>query len=615
MEEWEIGYSKENPSIKQPLEVKTANFDKPETLLGETIDGRFLIEKDLTEGGADKGGIGLVYLAEDLKHLKRKVVVKILQKAALENENVVRKFQHEKEALIRLDHQNIIRLLDSGQLSDGNSFLVLEFIEGYSLNSKLQKEKVLSLAECAYLVEKISNALRHAHSKKILHRDLKPANVMLTPQDEIFDHVRLIDFGIARVENPALAPATRMPQAMGTLAYMAPEQLEGKIDQNPAVDVYALAVMTYKMLTGSLPYLPENEVQLHLLQVQGLQKLPSQIRPEISETVDALIRQGLDYDPKNRPQDIREFGQNLANALRKTDNPGRNHSPGNIIAQPPGDSANENVVPSPTMPSIPPVAPAAQFVNDREIPEIGGRRKSGSRKFPLIAALGLLIAAALGALAAFILWKNSQIPAATNKDTSNSAAANPVLNTNSNKSTNAPRRELSFYLNVQKMRDGKPFEEPFRSSGQEIFESGYKFKMNIKPDADGFVYLFNEAEEQNSAVYNILYPTPKTNNGSAQTAGKQAIETNFNSFGGTKGTELIWIIWTADKQDDLEAARQSAFNANGIVKDEKSLRQLKDFLQKHGSEKTEVRKDSANQQTILQGNGDVIVYRLELEHR
>lgn len=206
-EEWEIGYSREITAAAPLNEAKTVSFDKPDKLIGQMLDGRFLIEKDLTEGGADAGGIGLVYLAQDLKLLGKEVVVKILQNAAAQNENIVRKFQHEKEALIRLDHPNIVRILDSGTLSDGNPFMVMDFIEGYSLRRKLRDHRKLPLAECAHLIETIGTALGVAHSKKVLHRDIKPENVMLTPEAEGYERVRLIDFGIARVEESKLAAA------------------------------------------------------------------------------------------------------------------------------------------------------------------------------------------------------------------------------------------------------------------------------------------------------------------------------------------------------------------------------------------------------------------------
>ena len=103
------------------------------------IDGRFLIEKNLTDAGADAGGIGIVFLARDMKLMGRKTVVKILQKAMLAVDEIARKFQHEKEALIRLDHPNIVRILDSGNLSDGNPYLVMEYIPGNSLRRRMRE--------------------------------------------------------------------------------------------------------------------------------------------------------------------------------------------------------------------------------------------------------------------------------------------------------------------------------------------------------------------------------------------------------------------------------------------------------------------------------------------
>jgi hypothetical protein len=182
--------------------------------------------------------------------------------------------------------------------------------------------------------------------------------------------------------------------------------------------------------------------------------------------------------------------------------------------------------------------------------------------------------------------------------------------------SNEQTRELSYHLIVQKMRDGKPFEEPFKSSGQEIFENGYKFKMNFQADADGYVYVFNEDKDgTGNPVYNILYPTPKTNNGSAKVNAKEKIETNNNTFRGARGTEIVWLIWTAEKRDDLESARQSAFDAQGTLKDEANVKKLRDYLDKYGGEKNEVQKDSKSQQTIVKGKGNVIVQRIELEHR
>jgi hypothetical protein len=233
---------------------------------------------------------------------------------------------------------------------------------------------------------------------------------------------------------------------------------------------------------------------------------------------------------------------------------------------------------------------------------VAAKRKS---KMPIYLAFGFLVLTAIASLLGFVYWKSLQP-----SENSNTA---PIIEETSDAFF---QRELIYFLDVQKMRDGKPFEEPFKSSGQEVFENGYKFKLNIKSDATGFIYLFNEDKDASGKiVYNILFPTPKINNGLATVAANKEVGTNFNTFGGTRGTEIVWLIWTKDKTDYLEAARQSAFDANGAVKDEKNTRQLSDFLQKYSKEKSEASKDSANQQTVVKGKGETVVYRIELEHR
>jgi len=152
-EEWEIDSSKAHTNLD---DVKPAARAVDDEMVGQMLDDRFLIEKDLTEGGADEGGIGLVYLAQDMKLMGKKVVVKILKKESLENEDIARKFLHEKEALIRLDHPNIVRILDSGTLSDDNPFMVMEFIPGHSLRKVLREKGQISLDYSAHIIRSVA---------------------------------------------------------------------------------------------------------------------------------------------------------------------------------------------------------------------------------------------------------------------------------------------------------------------------------------------------------------------------------------------------------------------------------------------------------------------------
>lgn len=597
-EESENDDTPENP-INPPDAARTVDFGKPETLVGQTLDGRFLIEKDLTEGGADKGGIGLVYLARDIKLMGREVVVKILQKEKIQNKDIARKFQHEKEALIRLDHPNIVRILDSGTLSDGNPFMVMEFIEGCSLRRRLREKGKLGFDETAHIIEKVTNALGTAHSKKVLHRDVKPENIMLTPQEEGFDRVRLIDFGIARVEDSLLAPATEIPRGIGTVLYIAPEQLYGQLEQTPAVDVYSFAIVVYEMLTGELPFNPQSVIEMFELQKKGVKIKPSQLRPDLPEEAEKHLLAALEFEAEKRPQNARQFGRDLANALRgnadfKIDETNRELAktlPANLISR-------EIATEIPTKPAI--------KAETTDVSNVGitGALSTKSNKTLIWALPGLLALATVSLFVGLAIWKSGEETAANNSN-----ANAPIAETE-------PSRELVYFLNVQKMRDGKPFEEPFKSSGQEIFESGYKFKMNFAADADGFIYIFNETKDAGGrTIYNILYPTPKIKNGSAEIKAKEQIETSWNEFEGERGTEIVWLIWTKDKNDVLEAIKQSAFDAEGAIKDEKNARQLNDFLQKYAKEKPEAVKDSTNQQTVVRGKGDVIAHRIELEHR
>lgn len=610
-DEGEIIHPKSNPPVDS--EAVTPRFDKSDAMVGQMLDGRFLVKKDLTEGGADAGGIGLVYLAEDLKLLGRQVVVKILQKAALKNPDILRKFQHEKEALIRLDHPNIVRILDSGTLSDGNPFMVMDYIQGYSLRRVLSQKKELSFLFCAHIIETVTSALGAAHAEKILHRDIKPENIMLTPQQEGAERVRVIDFGIARVENAKLAPSTEIERAIGTVKYMPPEQLLGKLNQTPAGDIYSCAIVAYELLMGEQPFKPGSIAEMYELQKQASSFLPGRFRISIPEEARNFILHGLAFNPSDRPQDARKFGRDFAIALRQTSasyhqpedgkdgNSGKNTV--NLLAKTEPLSSLHNPLSSKSDDSL-------SVVTKIKTPHTTTPNQSENSKLPIYLGIGLLILAAVGSLIGFTFWK----PTAQDSNKVN-LDINKAANLSGANTIDSPNRELTYFLNVQKMRGDKPFEQPFRSSGQEIFENGYKFKMVFQSDAEGFVYLYSEdKDDRGKTIYYILYPSSKNNNGSAQVLAKQQIETPFNRFGGNPGTEVMWLIWTANKMDVLEAIKQSAYPQIKI-ENEKDVRQLTDFLQKYKDRKNEVEKDTSNRQTVINGNGDVIVQRIELEHR
>lgn len=541
--------------------ASTVDFGESGSIVGQTLDGRFRIERDLTKGGADVGGMGLVYLARDVKLLDREVVVKILQKTALENRDILRKFEHEQEALIRLDHPNIVRILDKGTLSDGNPFMVMDYISGYSLRKRLRDVPTLGFAYIAHIVDSVAKAMHAANRQKIFHRDIKPENIMLTPQEGGFERVRLIDFGIARVEESQVAPVTTIPRGTGTIKYIAPEQLRGELELTPASDIYSLAVMIYEMLTGEMPFKPRSVVEMFEMQKAGVQVSPSTLRPELPPNAEAILLSALSFEPSARPQSALAFGTSFTRAL---------------LERPEDVTLNLN-------------QPVSIATADIDVPK---------KKSKLMWLLPVLLVVVFGGIGGgYLMMRRSVI-------------ADPV---DAPANLKGVARTLQYHLNVQKMRDGKAFEAPFKSSGQEIFEDGYKFSLVLSPDADGNLYVLSEGKgAEGTKELNLLYPTPSTKNGSARVSAGESIATSQNTFSGGRGTEIVWIVWTKDASPSLEAIRASAF-ANGGLVEPQIARNYGDLesIKANGQPK----KDSAAQTTILSGNGDIVAYRIELEHR
>jgi serine/threonine protein kinase len=567
-----------------PSERTTIDFEQPATLIGQHLDGRFLIEKNLTDNGADAGGIGVVYLARDTKLMGKQVVVKILQESALKHADIVRKFKHEKEALIRIDHPGIVRILDSGTLTDGNPFMVMDYIEGHSLRKLLQNFKQLPLLVAAQLMECVTDALGAAHAEKILHRDIKPENIMLTPQEDGFDRVRLIDFGIAKVGESELAPVTEIGRPIGTVLYIAPEQLIGSLDLTPSADIYAAAIVAYEMVTGELPFKPKNIAEMYQLEKEGVKVRPGELRPDLPRMAESILMAALDFDPAKRPQNARMFGKLLAAELRKD----QAEATDEYFA-----SIKTDFYISPTE-----AFAAADIQNLSTVTQAAAKKENptGWKKFIIpAAAVGILLSGVLG----YFAW-NSFAPAGK--------AADPVT------ATIAAARTVAYFLTVQKMRDGKPYEAPFRSSGQEIFETGYKFSMTFQPDADGYMYVYNESRDQaGNEQYNLLFPTPTVNGGSSRVTAGQQIATAQNTFTGGKGTEVMWLIWTKETSDVLESVTKAAGSSGAITN--AAAESLRAFIDSHDSRTREISKDSASQRTIVKTVADAVVHRFELEHR
>jgi len=261
---------------------------------------RYLIEKELA-----RGGFGVVYLARDQQLLSKSVVIKVLIDDINPDPYIQKKFRQEIEALARIDHPGIVGVLDVGDTPEGKPFLVMQFVEGVTLRAHIDQGGI-PLPVVARVIRQVGSALTAAHEKGVLHRDLKPENIMLQTLGDGEIQVKLIDFGIAAVKDSKVDHTQLTSKVAGTLSYMAPEQVLG--NASPASDLYALGVIAFEMITGARP---ENSPQ-------GVLKKPRDLRPDLGDAAQVQILRALSYRPELRQSRIREFTDQLAEALGDT---------------------------------------------------------------------------------------------------------------------------------------------------------------------------------------------------------------------------------------------------------------------------------------------------------
>src|SRR5262249_33407551 len=198
------------------------------------------------------GASGAVYEAEHAE-LGRRVAIKLLRRS-VESERARQRFAREARLLARLEHANIVNLLDAGDDSEFGQYLVLEFIRGSTLREALPSFRGAPLRHVLEIIRQLASGLGHAHAAGIVHRDLKPENVMLTSHADGRPLVKILDFGIARLCEADDVSLTTSGTALGTAAYMAPEQARGERDIDQRVDVFAVGVIVYELLAGARPF-------------------------------------------------------------------------------------------------------------------------------------------------------------------------------------------------------------------------------------------------------------------------------------------------------------------------------------------------------------------------
>ncbi len=558
----------------------------PDALVGHVLYERFLIEDDISDPAA--GSNCVCYVAKDLRHFCRKVVVRTLNPGT-EWSVRSRSFQDICKVLMQLGHPNIEVILETGKLFDGRSYAVTAYTDAQSLRQATNGSRRLVVDRVAQVVESVGEALGAAHTRKIIHGDVAPANIMITPPEQDAEGIRLVSFGTAWPDDPGQARFADMPPQFESLPYTAPELLTDDGRATPASDIYSLAAVAWRMLTGEVPFEAAGRAEMLELVSQGIRVRPSDLRTDLSADAEAILLSALQYKAAVRPRDARIFGRDLADALR-----------GSVYQFKPTQKVQ---VEPPVKTAVEPKAESIVFVAD-EMPSDDSRKKVVARP-PVVSdrviTWSLIIFLLAGALSIPIV---KTIRSEGQKPPVNSIVDRPAA-------ARLPR-EIKYSIEGQNIRNGAlTVSQPMP---QNSFVKGGEYRIAFEADSAGNAYVFTEAvDEQGRAVYELLYPMPKVNGGAARVEPGQQVQTRTDTVGEERNTKIIWLVWTAGKQDDLEAARGAAIASDGVVLGDNELQKLKHFLERNKNNRLNLRNEGANNEIVLTGSGDRLVHRIELE--
>lgn len=264
-----------------------------ENYIGKRLDGRYEIMEII-----GVGGMAVVYKAYDNRD-NRIVAVKILKDEYIANEEFRRRFKNESKAIAVLSHPNIVKVFDVSY-GDMLEYIVMEYVDGITLKEYTKQQGRVNTREAIYFVTQILRALQHAHDKGIVHRDVKPQNIMLQSDGKI----KVTDFGIARFSRGETKTMTE--GAIGSVHYISPEQAKGNVT-DAKTDLYAVGVMLYEMLTGSLPFQSDNAVSVALMQLQKEPIMPRTLNPQISLGLEQIIMKAMQKNVVDRYQSASEM--------------------------------------------------------------------------------------------------------------------------------------------------------------------------------------------------------------------------------------------------------------------------------------------------------------------
>jgi len=261
-------------------------------LRGRIVDGKYAIGERIAAGGMSE-----VYAARHTE-TERHLALKILRTDPLSQSGAVERLRREARAAGRIGHDNICDVIDVGRLDDGTPYLVMPLLRGRTLAAVLRDAGPLPVPRCIDIGAQVLSGLAAAHAAGILHRDLKPQNVFLVRMGDRDDFVKILDFGISKelAAPPTDGSITQTGTVLGTPLYMAPEQVRGRKDLDPRVDLYAAGVLLYQMATNHLPFQGDSYSAIVSAILLDPFPLPRRLRPDLPEPLEALILRAMSRD-------------------------------------------------------------------------------------------------------------------------------------------------------------------------------------------------------------------------------------------------------------------------------------------------------------------------------
>ena len=278
-------------------------------LAGSVLDGRYVITTKLAEGG-----MSIVYLGTDNEQNGARVAIKILPPELSEDLKAMERLRREADMGIRLVHPNVCSILRLGETSDGLVYVVMPFVEGEVLCDRVYRLGGIPLELAVRFASDIATGLHAAHELEIIHRDLKPENVMICARPDGEEYAVVMDFGLAKDREAArfLEKLTATGVVLGTPEFMSPEQLRGKpLDRR--TDIYSLALVTYEMITGKLPFPGENQQDLLLARLKSQPTPIRELRPDLDlpAELERVLIKALQRVPEDRYATAPDFARAL----------------------------------------------------------------------------------------------------------------------------------------------------------------------------------------------------------------------------------------------------------------------------------------------------------------